>query len=254
MPHLSCAQRLIIIKIFSSVKIQRGSRLYPKVKQIANDFYGIKISITGIFDIIKKWRKTGGVKDLVRENLHKRLITNSGLLAINKLLLINPFITCLQLKHKLALCAKTTIGKYCSMLGWKKVNTKYCQIVSPANQIKRFTYACCCKIYNETYDDVTDIDETTVEVRLATYKNWRKSSDVMSRAAGGKIGKPKHSNVKIHLLGGISRRGLTPLVIFAGNMCSVDFQHYLGIRVIPFIREKFPFRHRLYMDNDPKVI
>ena len=122
---------------------------------------------------------------------------------------------------------------YCSMLGWKKVNTKYCQIVSPANQIKRFTYACCCKIYNEMYDDVTDIDETTVEVRLATYKNWRKSSDVLSRAAGGKIGKPKHSNViqMLHLLGGISRKGL-----------------------IPFIREKFPFRHRLYMDNDPKVI
>jgi len=104
------------------------------------------------------------------------------------------------------------------------------------------------------YDDVTDIDETTVEVRLATYKNWRKSSDVLSRAAGGKIGKPKHSNVKIHLLGGISRVGLTPLTIFTGNMCSVDFQHYLSIGVIPFIRQKFPYRHRLFMDNDPKVI
>ena len=45
-----------------------------------------------------------------------------------------------------------------------------------------------------------------------------------------------------------------PLTIFTGNMCSVDFQHYLSIGVIPFIRQKFPYRHRLFMDNDPKVI
>ena len=38
------------------------------------------------------------------------------------------------------------------------------------------------------------------------------------QAAGGKIGKPKHSNVKIHLLGGISRKGLTHLVMFTGRM------------------------------------
>ena len=76
---------------------------------------------------------------------------------------------------------------------------------------------------------------------------------MLSRDAGGKIGKPKHSNVKIHLLGGISRKGLTPLVLFTGKMCSVDFQHYLSLGVVPFINEKFPYRHRLFMDNDPKV-
>ena len=128
--------------------------------------------------------------------------TDLGLLAINKALLKNPFITCLKLKQKLGLVATPrTIQNYCALLGWKKVNTKYCQIVSPVNSLKRFTYACCCKLFNEVYEDVTCIDETTVEIRLASYKNWRKPSDVLSRAAGGKIGKPKHSNVKIHLLG-----------------------------------------------------
>ncbi len=73
----------------------------------------------------------------------------------------------------------------------------------------------------------------------------------MLRAVGGKIGKPKQSTVKIHLLGGISRKGLTPLVMFK-NMCSPDFQHYLNLSVIPFIVEKLPYRHRLFMDNDPK--
>ena len=55
------------------------------------------------------------------------------------------------------------------------------------------------------------IDETTIEIRLASYKNWHKTTDKLNCAAGDKIGKPKHSNVKIHLLGGISPKGLMPL-------------------------------------------
>jgi len=99
-----------------------------------------------------------------------------------------------MLKEKLNLVAsKWTIHDYINKLGWTKLNTKYCQIVSPINRLKRFIYACCCKLFNEKYDDVLVIDETTVEVRLASYKNWRKSSSVLSRAVGGKIGKPKHS-------------------------------------------------------------
>jgi hypothetical protein len=54
------------------------------------------------------------------------------------------------------------------------------------------------------------------------------------------------------LLGGISKKGLTPLVLFKGIMRSPDFQHYMSLSVMPFIREKFPFQHRLFMDNDPK--
>ena len=67
------------------------------------------------------------------------------------------------------------------------------------------------------YDDVLVIDETTVEVRSASFKNWRKQQNGLSRAVGGKIGKPKKSNVAIDLLGGISRTGLSPLVFFIGK-------------------------------------
>ena len=72
------------------------------------------------------------------------------------------------------------------------------------------------------------------------------------KSSGWKNWEPKHCTVKIHLLGGISRKGLTLLVIFKKNMCSPDFQHYLTLSVIPFIAEKLPNRHRLFMDNDPK--
>ena len=99
-----------------------------------------------------------------------------------------------------------TINRYIKKLGWRKVNTKYCQIVSPC-------------------DDVIDVDECTVELRTTTYKNWNKPSSDLLRAHGGKIGKPKH-NLKIHLFGGISRKGLSPQVIFTEIMYSKTFRTF----------------------------
>ena len=53
---------------------------------------------------------------------------------------------------------------------------------------------------------------------MAGYKKYRKPSFDILRAVGSKIGKLKHSNVKIHLNGGISRKGFSPLVLFKGIM------------------------------------
>ena len=102
------------------------------------------------------------------------------------------------------------------------------------------------------FDDVICSDETTCEIRLSGYKNYMKPSSDILRAVGGKIGKHKHCNIKIHLLGGISRKGLTPLVLFKGIMRSGDFQNFLTLSVVPFINQKMPYRHRFFMDNDPK--
>ena len=109
-----------------------------------------------------------------KSNKHKLLISREGLLAINKALLKNPFITCNKLRAKLSLVAK--LRRYIKMLGWRRVETKYCQIVSFENCVKRFIYGCCCKIFNETFDDSVNIVECSVVVRFAGYKNYRKSS------------------------------------------------------------------------------
>ena len=190
MPHLSCSEQLRLLTIYQTVKKCHVSNKAKQTLKIARECYGIKLGYPCFYELLKKWRLTGGVKDATKANLHQRLVSDRGLLAIEKELLRNPFLTCLQLKYKLGLVASLrTIRDCCSILGWKKVNTKYCQIVSPINRIKRFIYASCCKIFNEKYADLTVIDETTIEVRLASYKNWRKPSDMLSRAAGGKIGK-----------------------------------------------------------------
>ena len=167
-------------------------------------------------------------------------------------MLKNSFLTVKKLKVQLVLTASVrTICRYLNILGWRKVNTKYCQIVSPVNRVKRFIFCCMAKLQNERFDDVIDIDECTVELRQCTYKTWNKPSANLLRAHGGKVGKPKH-NLKVHLFGGISRKGLTPLVIFTGIMYSKDFQKFLSQSIIPFIAQRFPYRHRFFMDNDPK--
>ena len=112
------------------------------IRQLALSQHNIKVSRRGVCDLIAKWRRYGSVQDRPRPKRHKLFISDVGILAINKSLLLKPFITCTQLKDKLNLvAAKSTIQAYIPKLGWKKVNTKYCQIVSPNNRVKRFIYA-----------------------------------------------------------------------------------------------------------------
>ena len=97
---------------------------------------------------------TGNLKNLVgdraRSNEHKRFISDEGLLAINKSLLRNPFQTRNKLKNDLNLIAKPrTISDAIRRLGWRKVPTRYCQIVEPRNCLKRFIYCCLYKKYKK---------------------------------------------------------------------------------------------------------
>ena len=68
--------------------------------------------------------------------------------------------------------------------------------------------------------------------------NYRKPGAPLLRPAGGKIAKPKHNN-KIHLFGYISRKGLTPLVMFKGTMYSKDYQNFLSLTVVPLFDKNF---------------
>ena len=90
------------------------------------------------------------VKNKKRVSHSQRLITNKGLLAINDHLLKNPHHTAAQIKSELVLVASNrTISRYCNQLEWKKIRTRYCQLVSPNNRIKRYVFCACCRIYNE---------------------------------------------------------------------------------------------------------
>ena len=94
MPHLSQVARLRIIKIYQTLLNSRHGNKAKQTQKIALEHFNIKISLVGIYNILHKWKITGGVKDLDRSNLLKQFISDLGLLAINKALLKNSFITC----------------------------------------------------------------------------------------------------------------------------------------------------------------
>ena len=59
----------------------------------AKAVYQISISKSGVNRLIKKWLDTNQVADQIKTNVSKCLISKDGLLAINKALLKNPFLT-----------------------------------------------------------------------------------------------------------------------------------------------------------------
>lgn len=102
-------------------------------------------------------------------------------------------------------------------LGWRKSGPGYCQTIRPGNRIKRFLHAQACLENNEDFDDVIFTDECTIEIDLHAGHCFVKHG-VKRRLKP----KPKHS-YKVHVWGGISRRGRTRLLIFTGIMGKVSF-------------------------------
>ena len=65
------------------------------------------------------------------------------MLAINNALLKKPCLIAGKLKKDLRLVATTrTICRAINLMGWRKVQTKYCQIVRPVKRQKKTFYFC----------------------------------------------------------------------------------------------------------------
>ena len=58
--------------------------------------------------------------------------------------------------------------------------------------------------------------------------------------------------VKIHILRGISTRGVTRVIMFSGIMNAWRLATILEAGLVPFISERFSDGHCLFHDNDPK--
>lgn len=98
----------------------------------------------------------------------------------------------------------------------------------------------------EDFGDVIFTDETTVQLKNHSRLCFRKHRHPRKLKP-----RPKHP-IKIHLWGGISKRGATNIVMFTGIMNAERLQTVLQARLLPFIREVYPDGHRLQQDNDPK--
>ena len=83
---------------------------------------------------------------------------------------------------------------------------------------------------HDNFDDVIWNDETTVQLETHKRMCYRKEREKP---------RPKHP-VKVHVWGGISRRGATAVCIFEGIMTAPLYCDILEGTLLPFVREKFP--------------
>ena len=179
----------------------------------------------------------------------KPKITLRDVKLVHKLIFYNHELTAKSIKRILNLnIAERTIQKLIHNLGWRKIRTRYCQIVSGKNRIERLLYARHCKFVHERFNDCIFEDETTVELRYTSFKRWFKSK-LPGENSRGFVGKYAH-NIKIHVVAAISRLGPSSAILFKGKLNSPSFINILDGSIIPFIRNNFN-NHRFMMDGAP---
>ena len=96
------------------------------------------------------------------------------------------------------------------------------------------------------FDDDIFTDESTIQLDHHSRICFRKKLQPHALKQ-----RAKHP-VKIHVWGGISKKGATGVVMFTGNMNATRLRRIFETGLIPFINDLFPTGHRLYRDNDPK--
>lgn len=130
------------------------------------------------------------------------------------------------------------------MLGWTRHGTAYCQLIRPANRVKRLEWA--RENLGEIFENVIWSDETTVQMEShCRFHCYKKGCKPRYKP------RPKHPT-EVHVWAGISVRGATGVCIFDGIMDAPMYTRILQTHLIPFIRDVYPSGHRFMQDNDPK--
>ena len=141
----------------------------------------------------------------------------------------------------------STIKRARYQLGWRATRPKYCQLVREANKAKRLDWCKDRLMENEQFDNVIFTDECSVQLDSHGRLCFCKEKEVRKIKP-----KPKHPT-KVHIWGGISKRGTTELVIFKGIMKAEHYCTILQDGLLPFISRHFPEGdYRFQQDNDPK--
>ena len=99
---------------------------------------------------------------------------------------------------------------------------------------------------NEDFNDVIFTDESTVQLKSHARLCFRKRLQPRILKQ-----RDKHP-IKVHIWGGVSKRGTTNIVIFTGIMDAERLVKLYEAGLLYFLRDCYPDGHRLQQDNDSK--
>ena len=225
------------IKAIHKKNVQRGTDVsFNAVKYHVNQYQ------IGNFDIgeppLKKMRTDGK-------------LTENDIAVIKASFKNDPYSSSADIKRILkshgTVLSSTSVKRAIAEAGYVNAGPRYCQLIRKVNMEKRVQF--CTKLVeeNETFDNVIFTDECSVQFHNNKTTSYRQKGMLTPHE-----GKPKHP-LKIHVWGGISRRGTTGLLIFDGILKSDFFvEEILGNTLLPFTREAYGDDHRFQQDNDPK--
>ena len=227
-------------KGFSAAKIK---------KRLEED--GIFVSRRALFKLFAKYARTGTVADLPRAARPRKLSTEQYRF-LDEAMTENDELTARKLRAMLearwpeTVVSLPTIKRARKDLGWVATRPKYSQLVREANKEKRLEWCRKQLAAQEKFQNVVFTDESSVQLDSHARLCFRKKKQPRRLKP-----RPKHP-VKVHIWGGISTRGATPLVIFTGIMNSTRYCRILEHGLLPFLTNVFPEGHRFQQDNDPK--
>ena len=222
-----------------------------KIKQRLSE-EGIQVSRKSLYFLLKKYNQTCSVADLKRTP-RRRLLTDEHFRFMDEAMEANPELTSRQLHGMVAdkfsdVSVSISTGKRArKALGWSAKRTRYCALIAEVNKEKRMTW-CLDRIAEGDLQlsDVIWTDESSIQLESHRKITYQKKGHPVHLA-----GRPKHPP-KIHVWGGISSRGATPIVMFTGTLIATRYTRILDAALLPFIHQHYPNGHRFQQDNDPK--
>lgn len=244
MPRLSKETRSRVVLLRS-----KGFSVGKIRKRLEED--GIHVSRRALFKLFAKHRRTGTVADLPRAARPKKLTTEHYKF-IDEAMTEDDELTARKLRVLLEArwpeteVSLNTIKRARKHLGWVATRPKYSQLVREANKQKRVEWCKKQQAANEKFENVIFTDESSVQLDSHARLCFRRKKEPRKLKA-----RPKHP-LKVHIWGGISCRGATPVVIFTGIMNSTRYCQILEQGLLPFLSDQFPLHHRFQQDNDPK--
>ena len=209
---------------------------------------GIRVSKQGVRQFLKRYHIYNTIARKQGSCLRPKLSPSVQQL-IENAMRENGETTITQLQAMLAhygvYVSLATIVRNRQELGWVYRGSAYCQLILNASRGKRFDFA---RIYlHNDFDDMIWSDETTVQLETHKRMCYRKEGEKPRPKP-----RAKHP-IKVHVWGGISRKGATALCIFEVIMTAPLYCDILQQTLVPFIAENFPSpnTHRFMQDNDP---
>ena len=192
------------------------------------EYEGVNVSSVSLYALLKKYETTRTIQDRKQRSC-PQLLGEEHYRFIDDTVANNVDMTSRQLHSafvskypEMDSISVSTVKRARVRLGWISKRTRYCALISETNQEKRLEF--CKKLIEDNdldFHDVVWTNECSVQLeshRKTTYHRIGEPAKMCSR--------PKHP-AKVHVWGGISKKGATSIVIFAGIMNATRYTDIL---------------------------